>query len=159
MKIHARVDERLIHGQVATVWTNTTGAQRIIVVNDLVVKDEMQIGALKMAKPPGVKLSILSVNKGIINILDGKYEGEKVFLITKDILDMAKLIDGGVPLKEFNVGNLSKKEGTVSIKKSVSVSEEDIKTIRRLVDKGISIKAQMLPNESNESIINFLPKK
>lgn len=49
--VHARVDERLIHGQVATVWTNTVGAQRIMVVNDAAVKDQLQIGALKMAKP------------------------------------------------------------------------------------------------------------
>ena len=45
--VHARVDERLIHGQVATVWTNTVGAQRIMVVNDSAVKDQLQIGALK----------------------------------------------------------------------------------------------------------------
>ena len=45
--VHARVDERLIHGQVATVWTNTVGAQRIMVVNDAAVKDQLQIGALK----------------------------------------------------------------------------------------------------------------
>ena len=44
--VHARVDERLIHGQVATVWTNTV-AQRIMVVNDAAVKDQLQIGALK----------------------------------------------------------------------------------------------------------------
>ena len=42
-----KVDERLIHGQVATVWTNTVGAQRIMVVNDAAVKDQLQIGALK----------------------------------------------------------------------------------------------------------------
>ncbi|MGY3777833.1 PTS system mannose/fructose/N-acetylgalactosamine-transporter subunit IIB [Isobaculum melis] len=155
---HARVDERLIHGQVATVWTNLTGAERIMVVNDLVVKDEMQIGALKMAKPTGVKLSILSVNKAITNILAGKYDHEKVFLITRDIPDMAKLIEGGVPLTTFNVGNLSKKEDTVNIKKSVNLTEEDIKILRQLVADGVNITAQMVPTESNESILNFLPK-
>lgn len=157
--IHARIDERLIHGQVATVWTNLTRASRIIVVNDLVVKDEIQIGALKMAKPAGVKLSILSVNKAITNILAGKYDDERAFLITKNIEDMVKLIDGGVQLKKFNVGNISQKGNAVPIKKSVSLTEEDMETLRRLVEKGIEITAQMLPTESDESIINFLPKK
>lgn len=154
--IHARVDERLIHGQVATVWTNSLGAQRIMVVNDVAVKDQMQIGALKMAKPAGIKLSILSKRKAVEKILANHYEDEKVFLITKDITDMAYLIDNGIPLKSFNVGNMSQKEGSKAIKKSVSVTDDDITTIKRLIDEGIEITAQMIPSESNESILNFI---
>lgn len=46
--VNARVDERLIHGQIAMVWTNTVGATRIAVVNDQAVKDETIIAALKI---------------------------------------------------------------------------------------------------------------
>ncbi|MGL4695345.1 PTS system mannose/fructose/N-acetylgalactosamine-transporter subunit IIB [Enterococcus larvae] len=154
--IHARVDERLIHGQVATVWTNTLGAQRIMVVNDSAVKDQMQIGALKMAKPSGVKLSILSKRKAVEKILAGNYDEEKVFLITKDIPDMAYLIDNGVPLKAFNVGNISQKPDSKPIKKSVALTEEDQTIIRTLVESGTTITAQMVPSESDESILNFI---
>lgn len=154
--VHARVDERLIHGQVATVWTNTVGAQRIMVVNDLAVKDQLQIGALKMAKPAGVKLSILSKRKAIEKILAGNYEDEKVFLITKDIADMVALIDGGVPLTTFNIGNISQKEGSKAIKKSVALTEEEIQTIRRLISQGVTITAQMIPSEPNESVVTFI---
>jgi len=154
--IHARVDERLIHGQVATVWTNSLGAGRIMVVNDLAVKDQIQIGALKMAKPVGVKLSILSTRKAVEKILEGKYDEEKVFLITKNIEDMAYLIDNGVPLTHFNVGNISAKPGSKAIKKSVALTGEDIEVINKLTDKGVNITAQMVPTESNESIKNFI---
>lgn len=41
---------------------------------------------------------------------------KKSLLITKDIADMAALIDGGVPLQSFNVGNISQKEGSRAIK-------------------------------------------
>lgn len=156
--IHARVDERLIHGQVATVWTNMTGATRIIVANDLAVKDEMQIGALKMAKPTGVKLSILSIAKAAQNIKDGKYDEDKAFLITKDIPDMATLVEAGIGLQSFNVGNISGKSGSVAIKKSVSVTKADIALLRGLLAKGVKITAQMLPSESDDSIAAFLPK-
>ncbi len=154
--IHARVDERLIHGQVATVWTNSLGAQRIMVVNDHAVKDQIQIGALKMAKPVGVKLSILSKRKAIANIIEGKYDDEKVFLITKNIEDMAELINQGVPLSNFNIGNISQKEGSKAIKKSVALTDSDIAVIRQLTDKGIKITAQMIPSEPDESILTFL---
>lgn len=154
--IHARVDERLIHGQVATVWTNSLGAQRIMVVNDLVVKDEVQIGALKMAKPAGVKLSILSKAKAVEKILAGNYDDEKVLLITKNIEDMAYLIDNGIPLKAFNVGNISAKEGSRAIKKSVALTDLDIEQIKRLIDNNINITAQMIPSESADSILSFI---
>lgn len=156
--IHARVDERLVHGQVATVWTNSLGAERIMVVNDQVVKDEMQIGVLKMAKPTGVKMSILSKRKAVININEGKYDNEKVFLITRNIQDMADLINEGVDLKTFNVGNVSQKEDSTAIKKSVALTPAEIQVIRDLSAKGVVVTAQMVPSEPNENILNFIDK-
>ncbi|MQS76469.1 PTS system mannose/fructose/N-acetylgalactosamine-transporter subunit IIB [Companilactobacillus halodurans] len=154
--IHARVDERLIHGQVATVWTNLLGANRIIVVNDKVVHDKMQINALKLARPTGVKLSILSINKGIENIKNGKYDDDKAFLITRNIQDMKNLIDGGIGLTQFNVGNISSKPGSKSIKNSVALTQDDVDAINELIGEGIKITAQMVPGESDASIATFL---
>lgn len=154
--VHARVDERLIHGQVAMVWTNTIGATRIIVVNDEAVKDDMIIAGLKMAKPAGVRLSILSLKRAAEKFAEKDYENDKVFLITKSIGDMAALIRSGVPIKAFNVGNVAKREGSRPIKKSVNLTETDIKDIREMTDMGVSVTAQMLPNESDQSILNML---
>lgn len=156
MIIHARIDERLIHGQVATVWTNTTGANRIVVVNDTAVKDELQIAALKMAKPAGVKLSILSVAKACQNLQSDKYDDDKLFIITKTVADMKTLIDSGVPIKKFNVGNISASEGSRSIKKSVNLTDKDIADIKELCNNNIEITAQMVPSESDASILTFL---
>lgn len=154
--VHARVDERLIHGQVAMVWTNTVGATRIVVVNDAAVKDELVIGALKMAKPAGVKLSILSKKRAVEKFAEKAYEGEKVFLITKNIGDMADLAAAGVEIPLVNVGNVAKREGSRQIKNSVNVTEEDVARIRQILDKGIPVTAQMIPNESDQSILNYL---
>lgn len=154
--VHARVDERLIHGQVAMVWTNTVGATRIIVANDEAVKDEMIIAGLKMAKPAGVKLSILSIKRAGEKFAEDTYKDDKVFLITKNIKDMADLIRAGIPLKSFNIGNVAKREGSRPIKKSVNLTEADIAEIREMTDKGISVTAQMLPNESDQSVLNML---
>lgn len=154
--VHARVDERLIHGQVAMVWTNTLGASRIVVVNDAAVKDEMIIAGLKMAKPAGVKLSILSVKRAGDKFAAGEYQNDKVFLITKSVGDMAALIRAGIQTNAFNVGNVAKREGSIPVKKSVHLTEPDIKDIREMVDRGIKVTAQMLPNESDQSILNML---
>ena len=87
-----------------------------------------------------------------------KFADDQVFVITRNIPDMAKLIDGGVPIKAFNVGNLSEKPGTKKIKPSVAVSPDDIAIIRRLLKQGVTITAQMVPNESATSIATFIDK-
>lgn len=153
--VNARVDERLIHGQVAMVWTNILKADRIVVVNDEAIKDEMQIAALKIAKPAGVKLSLLSKEKAVIRFRDNSYEGQSVFIITKNIMDMAFLVNE-IPLVEFNVGNIAKRAQTRTIKPSVSITQQEEKILLDLLARGIHIRAQMLPTESDESIAAYL---
>lgn len=154
--VHARVDERLIHGQVAMVWTNMVGASRIMVVNDAAVKDELIIAGLKMAKPAGIKLSILSVKRAIEKFAENAYDNDKVFLITQNIQDMVSLIEADVPLTSFNVGNVAKREGSRPVKRSVNLTEADIADLKKMADAGIAITARMLPNESDQSIITML---
>lgn len=154
--VHARVDERLIHGQVAMVWTNTVGATRIIVVNDQAVKDEMIIAGLKMAKPAGVKLSILSKKRAVEKFAEKAYVEDKVFLITKNVGDMSELVKAGVPIPAVNVGNVAKREGSRPIKKSVNLTEKDIADVKGLIEAGVPVTAQMIPNESDQTILNYL---
>ena len=141
----ARVDERMIHGQVAMVWTNVVGANRILVAND-------------EAKPAGIKLSICSIQRAIENLKNNKYGEDNVFMITRNIPDMADIINGGVDLKEFNVGNISSKDGSRQIKKSVNVTPKDVDIIKNLINKGVKITAQMVPNEPDSSIMTYIEK-
>ena len=133
-----------------------SGLHPDIVANDEAPKSEMQIAALKLACPTGVKLSILSVSKAAANILAGKYDGDKVFLITRNVPDCKRLVDAGVPLPGVNVGNLAHHEGLQKIKKSVSLSGEEIELIRQMIAKGVRVTAQMIPDESDASIETFL---
>ena len=155
--VHARIDERLIHGQVAMVWTNTVGATRVLVVNDEVIHDDMQLSVLKMAKPAGVKLSILSKEKAVTKIKDGAYDGDRVFLITRNVKDMVYLVENGV-VDSFNIGNVAKQDGAIVVKKSVALTEDDINTLKRLVSDGHKITAQMIPTEPDCSVLEYLPK-
>ncbi len=156
--IHVRIDERLIHGQVATMWTNTIKATRIMIVDDSVVKSDIEKTALKTAVPSGVKLSILTTQGAIKNILADKYAGQKVFLIAKSPRVLRDLVDGGVTLPQINVGNMSTKKDSKQIKKSVSVTEKDLEDFDYFVKKGIKLTAQMVPSEEAVPFQNLLKK-
>lgn len=89
---------------------------------------------------------------------NGKFAAEEVAEITRNSSDMAKLIDGGVPKTSFNVGNLSEKPGRKKIKPRVALTADDIAMSWRLQKQGITITAQMVPNESKTSIATFIDK-
>ena len=158
MIINVRIDERLIHGQVATMWTNTLKADRIIVVDDKVVKSDMEKEVLKMAKPNSVKLSILSVNGAAKRIKDGKYDGDKVFLIVKNPRTLVDLVNSGVKIEKINIGNMSTKENSIKVLQSVSVTTEDVEAFQELNEKGIKLYAQMVPTVDPKDFMDSLER-
>lgn len=154
--IHARIDDRLIHGQIATVWTNSIGANRIMVANDQAAADELQKGVLKLATPPGIKLSVLPVDEAATRIKAGKYDGDKVLLIVKTPRDCVRLLTAGVALPVVNVGNMAHKPGAVQIKNSVSVTKDDIDCFQQLSAAGVKLTAQMVPDEAANDLLSYL---
>lgn len=84
----ARIDDRLIHGQVATVWTKETQVERIIVISDDVAKDEVRKTLLTQVAPPGVKASVVDVQKGIRVYNNPKYATTPVMLLFTNPTDV-----------------------------------------------------------------------
>ena len=145
--VNIRIDERLIHGQVATAWTQNLNPNRIMVIDSAAVKDDIQKMALKMACPGGVKLSVLSPKKAAENLKNGKYEGEKVFIVVKNPASLREAYDNGFAFDAVNVGNMSVRGECKKICKSVNVNAEDIENFRYLADKGVKVTAQMVPSD------------
>ncbi|WP_394873121.1 PTS system mannose/fructose/N-acetylgalactosamine-transporter subunit IIB [Clostridium butyricum] len=142
---HIRIDDRLIHGQVATMWTNELGATRIMVINDEVANNDMQKSLLRMAAPPNVSTSIITKETAVKNISDGKYRGQKVFIVVKSPLDILYLLNNGLDIKEINVGNMSAKSNTEVIKTTISVTKEEKEAFKELIERGVEVTAIMTP--------------
>lgn len=145
--IHIRIDDRLIHGQVATQWTNELGATRIMVINDEISKNEMQKTLLRLAAPPNVSTSIISKETAFKNITSGKYKGQKVLIVVKSPVDILALVNMGLDIKSINVGNMSTRPDTIRIKATVCVTEEEKSAFQELINKGIEVTAIMVPGE------------
>lgn len=156
--VHIRIDDRLIHGQVAAFWCNTLKATRIMVINDAVSVDEMQRTVLRMVAPSSVRTSIISKATAVKNISAGKYEGQRVLVILKNPEDILDLIKMGLPIKSFNVGNMAAKEGTTSIKRSVNLTKEHVATFRELDKLGVEMTSIMVPDDPKTNVIDFINK-
>ena len=153
-----RIDDRLIHGQVVAYWSNSLKLTRIMVANDAVAVDDMRKSVLRMAVPAGIKSSIIPVERAAKQILEGKYAGQRVFLIVDSPADILRLIDLGLPIKKFNVGNMGGKDNTKPIKKYVNVTDEQEQQFRDLLAKGVEITMQLVPQDAVTHLTDYLDK-
>ena len=153
--VHIRVDDRLIHGQVATRWSTGLRVNRIMVIDDTVAANDTEKAILRMAAPAGVNTSILGFDKAVANIQNGNYEGQRVMLIVKSPVTLVKMLEAGVELLPVNIGNLSNRPGTTQYKKSVSMTPEEKEAVDTLLKAGIHVTAQMVPDDPETEIQKF----
>lgn len=151
-----RLDERLIHGQVATFWTRTLQADRIIIADDEILKDEIGMSALKAAVPSGVHLSILTVDNAAVRLNAGIYSGQRVFLIVNKTKTIQRLVEKGLKVKEVNIWNMGEKEGRKRVKKSVYCTSQELADIEAVEKAGVTVYAQMVPNDEKKTFRSYL---
>ncbi len=150
-----RVDSRGIHGQVAVSWIPNLMVNRIIVVDNDILNDNVQKNILKMAKPQNVKLSIISINRFKERLLEkDAYLGESIMVIFTKFSTIYDLIDFSSDLKEINLANISNQKGYSMIKNTVYLSDEEIQMAEDLQEKGVKFYHQMVV-ESKKEYIEF----
>ncbi|RVT59942.1 mannose/fructose/sorbose PTS transporter subunit IIA [Niallia taxi] len=155
----ARIDSRLLHGQVATAWTKTTQPTRIIVVSDAVAKDDLRKKLIQQAAPPGVKAHVVPINKMIELAKDDKhFGGQRALLLFENPQDTLKAVEGGVPLKTINVGSMAHSPGKVQPNKVLAFSQEDIHTFAKLKEAGLNFDVRKVPNDSKGNMDDILKK-
>lgn len=98
-----RIDNRLIHGQVATQWSSYLGANLLLVANDKVAGDPMRQGLMDMAAPAGAQTRYFTIEK-TINIIGKAADRQLIFIICENPQDVLKLVEGGYRLKKSTLG-------------------------------------------------------
>lgn len=154
--VHIRIDDRLIHGQIATRWVSHFNANRIMVIDDAVAVNDIEKIMLRNAAPEGCNTSILTCDKAFSNISQGNYENQQVLILIKTPEIALKMLNYGLDIKSINIGNMSNKENRKQIKRSVSISDDELNIINQLLQRGIKVTAQMTPDEAESDITLFL---
>lgn len=155
----ARIDSRLLHGQVATGWTKATQPTRIIVVSDDVAKDKLRKQLIQQAAPPGVKAHVVPVEHMIKLAQDDKhFGGQRALLLFENPQDVLRAIEGGVPLKTINVGSMAHSTGKVQPNKVLAFDQNDIDTFKKLKQAGIEFDVRKVPSDSKGNMDEILKK-
>ncbi|EUJ30328.1 PTS system mannose/fructose/sorbose family IIB component [Listeria floridensis FSL S10-1187] len=155
----ARIDDRLIHGQVATVWTKETKAERIIVVSDAVAKDDLRKTLLIQAAPPGVRVNVVDVAKAIRVYQNPLYMTTRVMLLFTNPMDVLTLVEAGVAIRTVNIGGMAFRVGKRQITNAVSVDEQDEAAFFELDKRGIELEIRKVASDSKVKLMPLLQTK
>jgi len=154
-----RIDDRLIHGQVVENWMKFLKINHVVVVNDFVASDRTQKALFSMAVPEHTKVSILTIAQAKEAILNGQFEGDRAMLLLGCPGDVLNLIDGGVKIREVNVGGIHYSSEKRQILKAISVSKEDIQAFQKLDRLGVRLEARMVPDDEKIDIMEIIKRE
>ncbi|WP_221912974.1 PTS sugar transporter subunit IIB [Streptococcus halichoeri] len=154
--VMTRIDERLIHGQ-GQLWVKFLSCNTVIVANDAVSQDNIQQSLMKTVVPESVALRFFSIQK-VIEIIHKANPAQTIFIIVKDLADAYRLVVGGVPIKEINIGNIHNAYGKTQITRSIFLDQADKDVIRRLHENyGIYFNIKTTPTGNDGAVeVNIL---
>ncbi|ANR80921.1 PTS mannose transporter subunit IIAB [Kosakonia sacchari] len=154
----ARIDDRLIHGQVATRWTKETNVTRIIVVSDEVAADNVRKTLLTQVAPPGVTAHVVDVAKMVRVYNNPKYAGERVMLLFTNPTDVLRVVEEGVKITTVNIGGMAYRQGKTQVNNAVSVDEKDIAAFKKLNERNIELEVRKVSNDPKLKMMDLISK-
>jgi len=155
----ARLDSRLLHGQVATNWTKATQPNRIIVVSDNVAKDELRKKLIEQAAPPGVRAHVIPLDKLVQVYNDPRFGDTKALLLFETPQDALAVIEKGVEIPELNVGSMAHSVGKIQINNVLSVDQNDVDTFKKLNELGVKFDVRKVSNDSRSDLFKLIEAK
>lgn len=158
-----RIDDRLIHGQVAVMWSKELGISRIIVPNEKIANNEMQKSALLMAVPSGVKAGVMSPIKAINILNDPRAKDMKILVVANDPKDVYEVLKGINEKPRLNMANYGRINGSLigkeKITETVYLTNEDKEVLNEIFKMGYDFDYQPLPSDTKQSLKELIGGK
>lgn len=154
--ILARIDDRLIHGQIVTSWCKYTNANTILIVDDKLNEDSFTQRLLRAAAPPDIKVEIMDLSAASLWLAEDDSRNQRIILLTKIPQVMENLINNGIPIKSVNLGGMGAKAGRSKLNKNISANQEEVDSLRRMLENEVDIFYQLVPVERPVNMINIL---
>ncbi|MEQ0233627.1 mannose/fructose/sorbose PTS transporter subunit IIB [Klebsiella sp. CN_Kp116] len=155
----ARIDDRLIHGQVTTVWSKVANAQRIIICNDDVYNDDVRRTLLRQAAPPGMKVNVVNIEKAVAVYHNPQYQDETVFYLFTNPQDVLIMVHQGVKIATLNIGGMAWRPGKKQLTKAVSLDAADINAFQQLDKLGVKLDLRVVASDPSVNILEKIAEQ
>lgn len=157
MVVLLRIDDRLIHGQVALAWTPALGADCILVANDAAAHDALQRSMLKLACPQGVKLVVKTIDDAIAALASGVTDRYRLFIVTGSIEDAHRIVSRCPDISTVNIGGCRESARAIRrLSAAAPVTERDMDLIRDLIARGVEVEVRQVPGDQKIDVTNLI---
>lgn len=144
----ARVDQRLLHGITVNQWNSVLKPHRFMVVDDFLCQDDAVKATMKMSKPAGTGLSVISREKAVANFKNGNYDEQRVFILVKEPSTILELIEAGIEIPALNVGMIFLEDGRTAVTDRVALNGEELEDLRKIKALGVPVTLQYTPGNT-----------
>lgn len=151
-----RVDHRLIHGQVAFTWTKFLSTDCILIASDELLKDDLRMAGLRMAKPSNVKLVMKNIDDSAKALNSGVTDKYNLLILCESVEDVYRLAKKVPSITSINLGGTKSADNRKNISKAVNVSQEDIEMIKELSEEGRNVFVQLVPDDDNTDVMKLI---
>lgn len=152
----ARIDDRLIHGQVVVAWGHHLNPRRIWVADDAAAATDWERDLLSSAAPDA-EVRVVSVAE-----MAQAWEGEaaaqgSAILLVRSLASAVALVEAGAAITAFNLGGLHYAPGRTRVNDYVYLDGADRDRARSLLARGIRLDVQDVPAARPEPLASLDP--
>lgn len=154
MILLCRVDDRLLHGQVAFAWSSKLQSDMIVIPNDEAATNKMKKMTLTLAKPAGRDLIIKTKDEAIKDLNDPKFSKKKIFVVAETIQDALYVAERCEEMKSVCLGGIRQAadQHKIQISKQVFLDDADIACIDKLIEINVEVFEQVAVTNQKKDV-------
>lgn len=141
-----RIDDRLLHGQVAFSWKSKLGFNAVVIASDAAANDPMRKQAMKMCCPEGVKLAVRTVEDAAELLRNPRLDAMKVFVVCPDPQSVQRLLGMIDERPVVNLGGMQAADNRRAFSRMVFMSDEEVAALDEMVADGVTVEVQEVPS-------------
>ena len=141
-----RIDSRMVHGQIVTMWMKHVPTKRILVADDEAMNNELVKQMFSLAAP-GVKVQVYDIDGFVEQWKKNEFADLAPNLcIFKGIPQMYEAYQKGFQIDALQIGGIASGPDRKVVTGSIAISEEEADILNQLTKDGVKITFQMIPN-------------
>lgn len=155
----ARVDDRLIHTEILTLWVPEVRANRILIVDDVVAKDKFRSKVIKEMAPKGLIIHVYGIDRVVEKLKEPpSFDGERVIVIAETPLVFEELLKRGIRIPQLNIGGMGIRGERKTVARRIACDEREMESIHQIIRRGVHVYFQTVPRKGWEEAKKYLPE-
>jgi PTS system mannose-specific IIB component len=143
----ARVDNRLVHGQILSAWVPALNADTLLVIDDEAARNTLIRSAMEIAIPPDLQFEVSPVDGANAKVARLR-PGAHTIVLFRDVAEVVRAVEGGLVLSKLNLGNIHYAAGRSAISQAVHLSTAELLQLEKLEERGVAVELKTLPRDA-----------